>query len=121
MAFIITGTLQLIGTTIKYGLLTAVITAGIAVATKPSLDTFDPYFKSYIKGKLEETGEVNKKVGIFSSIVSEGISWGANKMAKKQTKDLILLRAVNVRYDIDNKNQDMVFIGLFNGWYCYQE
>ena len=101
MASLITGIFSLIGSTIKYTVGTSLFLGAVAIYTKPTEESFSPFFSNYVKG---QTG--NKVVGGFAA----GI---VNMITTTTFRDVVVARIAEVKYKEDN----IFFVGCFNGWY----
>lgn len=103
-----------------------VFIAAVAVFTKPSRDSFDSFFTSFIndvkQAEAQNVQNYSRSGGYFSSLYESTIIASSfkefEKACVKQIIDLVVFKVVEIR-NAKFTNEKLKFIGAFNGWYPY--
>ncbi len=90
----------------KFTALTALAIGAVAVMTKPSQESFDKYFRSYIQSQYKSPRSS------IESVIHKAAAYLSNKAASPEFEDYVFGLIATV-----GENDQQVFLGIFNGWY----
>ena len=107
---IIGGVIQfMINTTLYIGTI-GLIATGIAIYTKPDINSFDNNYDQYIRVKTQKH--------ISSSNIVSNVASSVSRLALNvEHKDYILIRTAK----ITRPENGPLFIGALNQWFCIQD
>ena len=110
MAGIITGLFGLIGTTIKYTLITGVAVGIAGVCTKPTEESFHPYYSAWLKSQVANSGGESTYGKV---LLGSAVSTVASYTTVPQFRDFVVCKGAQVKHG----QESLDFVGCFNGWY----
>lgn len=97
----------LIGTVFKWSVIgTGSLAIGMYL-TKPTIASFEPYFKSWVK-----------RTKNIPSLVATILSHGLTVVSNIEHQDFIFIRIVNVKMTPNDRG--VRFIGIGGTWFCTQ-
>lgn len=109
MAGIITGLFSLIGSTIKYTLAAGVVIGIAGICTKPTEESFHPYYSTWIKSQVANSdGEST----LVKKILGSAVSTAATVYGSPQFDDFVVCKVVQIKYG----KESLDFVGCLNGW-----
>ncbi len=94
---------------IKLTLGTSLVVSGVAIATKPKDETFEPFVKKFVDQEMNK----HDSKSLFEFAIKQVMPTAVDCASTKYVEDCILFKIGTVKLG----SEQVKFIGAFNGWY----
>eukprot|EP00761_Pharyngomonas_kirbyi_P013827 gb/GECH01013856.1/.p1 GENE.gb/GECH01013856.1/~~gb/GECH01013856.1/.p1 ORF type:complete len:120 (+),score=9.75 gb/GECH01013856.1/:1-360(+) len=104
---------------ISWNIIGVAAIAGVAIATRPDINTFRPFFREWVSKQLgynpeqENSNLAGQLINGLTSVIHQGASELFSLSSQRDVYNFYVANVVLVRFE----DTFHIFIGLFNHWF----